>query len=214
MAFQLPKEPIRTRREFVLYLLATAAGVLLALSLQHAAEWWHTRSLVGEARQNLMLEIADNRQRIAKWRGSVPQIRKNLNEMVEFADESLRTGKSGKHSLSVNFESLLVTAAAWKAAEATGAVAHMPYDEAKSLAQAYDLQGELQRLQSDMLADLTEVMGFFSARKDPTRDQRPQDLDRLGDRVRTLGMRVVMMDNFAKGVDLACEQIEKRSATK
>ena len=42
------------------------------------------------------------------------------------------------------------------------------------------------------------------------KDQRPQDLDRLGDRVRTLNMRVVLMDSFAKGVDQSCEQIQKR----
>lgn len=212
MAFQLPKEPIRTRREFFLYLLATAAGVLLALSLERMGEWWRARMLVREARHNLMLEIADNRQQIAKWRKGVAQIRKNLGEVAEFADESLQTGRSTKTSLTVNFELLQLSEAAWRAAETTGAVSHMGYQEAKQFAQLYDLQENLKRSQTVMLDDISEVMGFFSAGKDPTKGQRPQDLDRLGDRVKTLAMRVAMIDGLAKGVDQACEMIQKREA--
>jgi hypothetical protein len=63
-----------------------------------------------------------------------------------------------------------------------------------------------------MLDDISEVMGFFSSGKDPTKGQRPQDLDRLGDRVKTLAMRVAMIDGLAKGVDQACEMLQKREA--
>ena len=211
MAFHLPKEPIRTRREFALYLLATAAGVLLALSLQRAGEWWHTHTLVSEARHNLALEIADNRDRIAQWRGGVEAIKKNLSEVAEFAGESLRTGKSGKSSLTVSFKLIELTASAWKAAESTGAAAHMDYAEARRFSQLYSLQADLMRSQSVVLDDMTLVMGFFSSNPDPTRDQRPQDLDRLHDRVRTLGMRVVIMDSLAKGVEDSCKAILQRS---
>ena len=107
-----------------------------------------------------------------------------------------------------------MTAAAWKAAETTGAVGHMGYEDAKGFAQLYDLQDDLKRLQAAVLDEATQVMGFFTSGKDPTRDQRQPDLDRLNDRVRSLGMRVTMMDSLAKGVDEACTQIQKRSAAK
>ena len=209
MAFHLPKEPIRTKREFLLYLLATAAGVLLALSLERAGSWWHTRTLVAEARHNLSLEIAENRKRIEQWRGTVPQIGKNLTEVVEFAGESLRTGKSAKSSLTVSFGMIALTSSAWKAAETTGATAHMGYRDARGYAQLYSLQEELMRTQSKVMDDVAEATGFFSSNRDPTRDQRPQDLDRLNDRVRTLGMRIHFMDNLAKGLDDACANIQK-----
>jgi hypothetical protein len=214
MAFHLPKEPIRNKREFVLYLLATAAGVLLALSLERTGEWWRDRSLVREARENLMREIAGNRQQIANWRKGVPQIQKNLEEVVVFVEESLKTGRSAKTSLTVNFGLLQLASAAWRAAETTGALAHMPYEESKLYAELYGLQEDLRRSQAVLMDELAAVMGFFATGKDPTRDQRPQDLDRFGDRVRTLSMRVVLTDNFAKGVDTQCELLQKRNEGK
>jgi cell division protein FtsB len=214
MAFHLPKEPIRTKREFLLYLLATAAGVLLALSLERAGEWWHARSLVAEARKNLVQEINSNRRRIASWRGKVEQMKKNLNEVSEFADESLRTGKSGKHSLSVSFEGLQLLSSAWNAAQTTGALGHMEYREAKEYAELYNLQSELQRMQSITLDNLSEVMGFFRPGADPTRNQRPPELDRLGERARSLNMRLTLMDGLAKGADQAGAAIQQRSEGK
>ena len=209
MAFHLPKEPIRTKREFLLYLLATAAGVLLALSLERAGAWWHTRTLVNEARHNLSLEIAENRKRIENWRSTVPQISKNLTGVIEFAGESLRTGKSGKTSLTVGFGLIVLSASAWKAAETTGATAHMGYREARGFAQLYSLQEELTRTQANVMDDVAQATGFFSANRNPTRDQRPQDLDRLNDRVRTMAMRISFMDNLAKGLDEACAKIQR-----
>lgn len=214
MAFQLPREPIRTRREFVLYLLATAAGVLLALSLERTGEWWRDRSLVHEARANLMHEIADNRKQISEWRQGVPQIQKNLKEVIEFVEESLKTGRSTKTSLTVNFGQLQLASSAWRAAETTGALAHMSYEESKLFAELYGLQDDLRRMQAVVMEELSAVMGFFATGKDPTSGQRPQDLDRLGDRVRTLSMRVALIDNFAKGVDTQCELLQKQNEGK
>ena len=171
MAFHLPKEPIRTKREFPFYLLATAAGVA----------WWHTRTLVNEGRHNLALEIAENRKRIETWRGAVPQISKNLTEVIEFAGESLRTGKSGKASLTAGVGLIVFSASAWKAAEATGAIAHTGYQDARGFAQLYSLQEELTRTQSNL----------------------------MNDRGRTMSMHISLMDNLAKGLDDACAKIQK-----
>ncbi len=150
MAFHLPKEPIRTKLEFLLYLLATAAGVA----------WWRTRTLVNEARHNLALEIAENRKRIETWRGTVPQISKSLTEVIEFAGESMRTGKSGKTSLTAGVGLIVLSASAWKAAEAT---AHTGYQDARGFAQLYSLQEELTRTQSNLVNDRVRTMSMCTS---------------------------------------------------
>ena len=132
-----------------------------------------------------------------------------MTEVTEFAGESLRTGRSDKTSLTVSFELIVLSASAWKAAETTGATAHMGYREARGFAQLYSLQEELTRTQSRVMDDVAEATGFFSSNRNPTRDQRPQDLDRLNDRVRTMGMRIDFMDSLAKGLDDACAEIQK-----
>ena len=131
MAFHLPKEPIRTKREFPFYLLATAAGVA----------WWHTRTLVNEGRHNLALEIAENRKCIETWRGTVPQI-------------------SGKTSLTAGVGLIVFSASAWKAAEVTGATAHTGYQDARGFAQLYSLQEELTRTQSNLMNDRGRTMSM------------------------------------------------------
>lgn len=209
MAFKLPKEPIRNRKEFLLYLLATACGVGLALGLERAAEWWKTRSLVAEARRNLAVEISDTRSQLANWRQQAVEMNKNMQELADFVEEMIAKGSSKRRELKMGLNFPTLTSAAWRAAEATGAAGHMNYAETKRYAQFYDLQSEYRRLQSVCMDELAPLFGFFSRNVDPTQNQRREDMERLGRDVRAMMMRVKTMDSLAQGMDRLAEDATK-----
>ena len=201
MAFKLPQEPIRNRKEFITYLLATACGVGLALSLERVAEWWKMRSLVNEARRNLAEEIADTRSRLANWRKNVPDMAKNFENVSDYTEEMITRGTTDRHELAVGFQFPALNNAAWKAAEATGAAGHMSYAETKRYAELYTLQAEFQRVQGLTLDELGPLMAFFRKDVDPTRNQRREDMERLGRDVRVALMRLKTLESLSKTVD-------------
>jgi len=210
MAFKLPQEPIRNRREFVTYLAATACGVLVALSVERAGEWWKQRSELAEARANLRREVTTIRDNVRNWRARVPAMQQNYGELSDYTIEMIKTGVSTKKSLTVNWQAIGMDTSAWKASEATGAVAHMEYAEAKRYADLYDMQNEFRRVQSLVLDELAPVMGFFAGLgkdADPTRNQRVEDMRVLGERVRTIGVRLSTLDSLAKAVEEICARI-------
>ena len=204
MAFKLPKEPIRNRKEFVTYLLATACGVGLALGLERAAEWWKTRSLVNEARHNLATEIGETKKRVADWRAKTPAMLKNFQEVSDYTEEMLAKGTTKRSLLSLSFERSHLNNAAWKAAEATGAAGHMNYDEAKRYAELYGWQYEFERVQSVVLDEIAPLMGFFSKGSDPTKNQPRADMELLGRGVRTIGTRLKTLESLGKVTEELC----------
>ena len=214
MAFKLPKEPIRNRKEFVMYLLATACGVGLALGLERAAEWWKTRALVAEARHNLATEIGETKKRVVSWRVKSADMLKNFGEVSDYTEEMLATGVSKRSSLTLSFDIAHLNSAAWKAAEATGASGHMNYDEAKRYAELYVLQHEFERVQSVVLDEIAPLMGFFSKGKDPTKNQPRSEMEVLGRGVRTLAVRLKTLDSLGQATEELCERALKPEAKK
>ena len=205
MAFKLPKEPIRNRKEFVTYLLATACGVGLALGLERAAEWWKEHSLVNEARHNLATEIGETKKRVVEWRAKTPAMLKNFSEVSDYTEEMLAKGTTNRTSLSLSFQRAHLNSAAWKAAEATGAAGHMSYEEAKRYAELYGVQQEFDRVQSVVLDELAPLMGFFGKGSDPTKNQPRGDMELLGRGVRTLATRLKTQESLGKAMEDLCE---------
>lgn len=212
MAFKLPQEPIRNRKEFITYLLATACGVGLALGLERAAEWWKTRSLVAEARHNLATEVGETKKRLAAWRAKTPEMLKNMQEVSDYTEEMLAKGTTKRSSLSLSFQRAHPNNAAWKAAEATGAAGHMNYDEAKRYAELYGLQQEFERVQSVVLDDMAPLMGFFSKGSDPTKNQARADMEALGRGVRTVATRLTTLASLSKATEELCEVVLRTPA--
>ena len=214
MAFKLPKEPIRNRKEFVTYLLATACGVGLALGLERAAEWWKTRTLVAEARHNLATELGETKKRVAAWRAKSPVMLKNFAEVSDYTEEMLAKSVSNRSSLALSFEIAHLNSAAWKAAEATGASGHMDYDEVKRYAEVYGMQHEFERVQSVLLDESAPLMGFFSKGTDPTKNQPRSEMEVLGRGVRTLAIRLKTLDSLGNATEELCERALRAEAKK
>lgn len=202
MAFKLPQEPIRNRKEFLTYLLATACGVGLALGLERAAEWWKERSLVKEARHNLALEISDTRARLAAWREKdLPELVANCDALSDYTQEMLKQGFSPRHELKVAFKWITLNSAAWRAAEATGAAGHMTYAETKEYAEFYTMQQEFVRIQSGLVDEVAPMVTLFQKGVDPTRNQPREDMIVLGKQARALGFKLSTLGSVGKALE-------------
>jgi hypothetical protein len=201
MAFKLPQEPIRNRKEFLTYLLATACGVTLALSLERAGEWWKMRSLVKEARHNLALEITDTRAQLATWRKQVVDMQRNLENVSDYTEEMIAKGSTDRRELTIGIQFPGLTSAAWRAAEASGAAGHMSYAEIKQYAQFYTLQADWERIHQVSLDEMSPLMAFFQRKTDPTKNQRREDMEHVGRDVRAMMMRLKIMDSLAGLMD-------------
>ena len=149
--------PVHTVREFFVHLLIVTLGILIALSFEGLLEWRHHRSLVREARDNLALEIADNKKTIdddlPKIAASEEQLKHTISVVQNL--ETTHSSPQGTLGSSLPFTSLHATA--WDAANRSGAVSYMPYSEVTKYTDLYELQQVFLDLQHDAMAPMTRA---------------------------------------------------------
>jgi uncharacterized protein (DUF3084 family) len=87
MEIHAPHKPILTVKEAAVHLAIVTAGILIALSLEGLREWREHRSLVNEARANLLSEIRDNRKEVAAAVGALEQVKTDLANASEVAQQ-------------------------------------------------------------------------------------------------------------------------------
>ncbi len=129
-----PEHGIHNWRDFLVHMGTITLGLLIALGLEAAAESVHHHHQVAEAREQIHIELDENRKITAKDReilqNAYAQMRTNLTALQADGpvdSSKLRFGwfwNSGESS-------------AWQTARDTGAVALMPYDEVQRYADAY-----------------------------------------------------------------------------
>src|SRR3954469_15107450 len=73
-----PHKPILTVAEALVHLSIVTAGILIALSLEGARQWYEHRSLVWETRENLHREIAANKAELAGYAENAAAMQKQL----------------------------------------------------------------------------------------------------------------------------------------
>ena len=112
------------------------AGLFIALMLNSVVEWAHHKQLVRDARRNIQLEIAHNRQTVRKdmtyLRSSFAGVNANIATL-----QQMRTGKLVHASLENRLDFDQLDDAAWQTARNTGALSYMPYDEAQRYSGLY-----------------------------------------------------------------------------
>jgi hypothetical protein len=128
------------------------AGLFIALMLNSVVEWVHHKQLVRDARQNIQLEIAQNRQKIrtdmALMRISLAAVTANIVTL-----QQIRAGKAHHATLENRIDFDPLDDAAWQTARNTDALSYMPYDEAQRYSALYSLIAYVNNLALGELAD-------------------------------------------------------------
>jgi hypothetical protein len=145
-----PHKPLHSVLEFFLHLLTITVGLLIATQIESCVEWRHHVHLAEEARAALRTEIQTNLQAMKKYQ---PR-RQKLEDAIQSNTIAARYVRNHPDSpkerqpkeekeKNIEVNSLQLTDTAWKTAQATGAIAYMPYDEAQEYANIYQTQAGL-----------------------------------------------------------------------
>lgn len=170
MEIHPPHSPIRSVRDFAIQLVTITAGVLIALSLEGLREIHHEHVLVGEAREVIAQEIADNRKEIENFLGTLNDQRRNLNVALQYADERIAGKHPDIHELTMKLVFAELGSASWIGAERTGALGFMDYTAVRNYARVFSVQDVFVDHQRQMVQRLTGALAILNAAGgDPTK---------------------------------------------
>ena len=165
MEVHAPHHPILSLKEFMVHLLAITIGRLIAVGIEGCVELYREHSLVKEARRTLRDEIQYNSDKMA---GALPEIEKekqSVADSIKFLtrimehpkDKAAQTG-----SISANYSLVGLHDTAWKTAQATNALAYMPYAEAQRYSDLYGSQKDFTAQEDKLVEDEAQLFGVFA----------------------------------------------------
>jgi hypothetical protein len=197
-----PHHPIVTWKEFLVHLGTITIGLLIALSLEGWVEWMHHRHLVHEAEASLRDEIAHNSNSLL---GSISQLRQQESDLrhdVDVLKVVIRDHKMPKDQhMEIGFHMQEFDNVSWKTAQSTGALAYMPYAQAKEYAQIYATQDELNAAQHQAARDAILSLAPFVDAKDSDPDLSPEAAAAIKDKIETLQGQLILVDSLVSLLD-------------
>jgi len=198
MEIHPPTHPILSVREFLVHLSMVTIGILIALGLEQTVEAWHHHELGIEARENILNEIRDNKQKVDRARPLVAKNKEALRSSLATLRLYLahKPPKHGEMPIPVSGPTLSTTS--WTTASTTGTLSYMGYAETKRFAGAYQVQAVLQHAEDEMIQSAVQAFslagvnpdGPAGMREDQLRDLERQLSSALGD--------VVFFDQLAE----------------
>jgi len=137
MDIHKPK-PAHSVREFLSEIGTITIGILIALSLEAAAEAYRNHETVEHAKADLRYELKEDRDAVAHTVAQEKSVLSSLDVLAKYGRQRLNGEKVAPPEgvkLSLDFKP--VKMAAWDSTVATQALGHMPYAEAQAVSRAY-----------------------------------------------------------------------------
>ena len=160
-----PHQPVHGWRDFFVHLSTIAVGLLIALGLEACVEWMHHRQQVGEVREALGRERAENQKRFVEDTAFSRQdaaILENDLLVLRYCQSHPGTADSNLPGVFVLTNSYQRSVdAAWKMAQATTVTALMPQEEVPGTAELYSFFDRVDRAheeEADAIADAVTFM--------------------------------------------------------
>ena len=206
----VPHGRVREVSDFFIHLVTITVGLLIATQIESCVEWRHQVHLAESARESLHAEIEHNvvdlkeaQQGMKKWRTEVDNDLKAMNRIQDHPNDP----DAQNAALAINFHAGGLRETAWATAQATGALAYMPYDEAQTYASIYRVQSNYQDAQKLPEQDVANLFGLlnkfnWNGKTKSTADQASQMAENLG----KLRMHVIRADLLLQ------ESLERNSA--
>lgn len=199
-----PHEAAHSWRDILIHLATITVGLFIALSLEGCVEWQHHRHLVGEARENIRTEVADNQKDL---RGVLDSIHEEQAQ-VKHDLEALKTLRSNPNaqglSMALRFSSSSLQSASWNTARETGAFGYMGYPEVKRYAELYDLQSLFAKDTDRVTSAYTNsfsVLQIFNLDEKEAPSTKKQDIDAAIQKVLAVQSELMVYDAVATELD-------------
>lgn len=143
-----PEHGIHSWRDFLVHMGTITLGLLIALGLEAAAEALHHHHQLVEARERIHAEIEENRRTIAHDRALLQKSAAAVRANITLLDA---VGPLDSSQLSFGWQWDGTDSAAWQTAQATGALALMPYGEVQQYSGLYAQQGSVTEAAKDYI---------------------------------------------------------------
>jgi hypothetical protein len=160
-----PHKRLEGISEFFLHLFTITVGLLIATQIESCEEWRTHAHLAQEARTEMRAEITHNlsdlkdaEDTMKKWRAETDANRAAMTRIQNAPNDPA----AQKASMSFNFHSMSLRDTAWKTAEATSALAYMPYEEARRYAGVYQAQADLLAQENVPQGDVAALLGMVA----------------------------------------------------
>ncbi len=152
MEIHPPERPMHSVKDFLLQILTITVGILIALSLEALLTAVHHRSLVREARANLVHELQANRREVNEAvLKEMPRLTTEQDKALAVVEAFLARHPPASADLRAVYRIAQVTSTSWTTAQRSGAVAFMEYGEIERFANVYELQARFSTLQDRLV---------------------------------------------------------------
>lgn len=155
-----PHSAIGNVSEFFLHLFTITIGLLIAVGIEAAVEVHQHHELAEHARQTMTEEIRHNASTVDKALTDIAQEQQKTMQNLEFLQKVQLTGKTPANgNMDIGYTTLDLEDTAWRTAQATGALAFMPYTESERFSDLYDVEQLFVQRQSQLSEDESQMLG-------------------------------------------------------
>ncbi len=137
-----PHEAIHTWKSFSIHIAAIAVGLLIAIGLEQTVEYVHHRHQLREAREELSVELQDNRRQLARNLDAVRKFKTQLDTAMALLRAAQASRDPSFPKLEYSWYSSNGIAwpenGAWQTLRQSGSLTLMPHDELKRYTYLYD----------------------------------------------------------------------------
>lgn len=157
-----PHKAIGNAGEFFLHLFTITIGLLIAVGIEAAVEHHQHRKLASEARETMKEEIrknAENTNDALKDIASEQQKMKDNLAAVRKVQLNPNDPSANDMKLDISYSSTGLEDTGWKTAQATGALAFMPYAESTKYSAIYGTEQSFLKAQDQLAEDEARFLG-------------------------------------------------------
>jgi hypothetical protein len=157
-----PHKAIGNASEFFLHLFTITIGLLIAVGIEAAVEHHQHRELAREARETMTEEIRKNAENtneaLRDITGEQQRMKENLAAVRKVQLNPNDPSANGLN-LDISYSSTGLEDTGWKTAQATGALAFMPYAESTKYSAIYGAEQAFLKAQDQLSEDEARFLG-------------------------------------------------------
>lgn len=207
MEIHAPERHVQSARDIILHLAIVTVGILIALGLEQAVEWYHHRELVAEARETILSEIRSNQKELKTKMAMWPRFQANDIEILDFIGDLLDHGKSDRHNLRLAMSQAQIRGTSWLTAQTVGALAFMPYADVEKYASVYRRQEDFLAAQNRTQDAGVGAFSVFSAGLDRLKKLSHSELEAERARMLTVISALTVQIQFADALNKAYDDL-------
>ncbi len=153
-----PHKAIHGTGEFLLHLFTITIGLLIAVGIEGAVERHHHTDLAKEAQEVLNGEIRKNEASVTDALNGIARERRQMQSNLD-SIARVQSDPKADANIDVSYSSVGLEETAWHTAQATDAIAYMPYDKAEKYSSIYNAVHGFLDAQDRLAEDEAQFLG-------------------------------------------------------